>query len=470
MTGGNGVGVEPVKYQFGPRFQRDVLTLAVRDPAFLTQVRDAIDPRYFERDEDAILARLLLRHFDRFRERPTRDRLLAKIERHAERFKLDDDLRGTLQKNAKRLYDRDLPTDATWVREHVGEFGRIQATKAAILDVVQHLGEPVEGEAEGDRFDAIIPKIQRALAVGTGRSLGLQVFDDPAHHIRHRSPTDNPTLRIRTGFKTLDHVMRGGAGAGRLCLVMGESGIGKSSFLVNVACAPARAGKRVVYISTEMPEYDVLIRCLSRLTKTEIPEVEEQSPTFQEAAEQLAGLGGIDRYLRIVRVYPDSPVTTVRSVLSRVEAHDGVRPDLIVVDYADELRPPRRETRSTEDSSYAAFGAVYSELISVAMDWSCPVWTAAQVRREFYDHEAPGLAAVGESLKKAQMAHLVCSLSQTEVEEKKHRLRLFVAKHRAGRAKFSIPLRADLKRCLLREIHPEKKREQDDARTERARA
>jgi replicative DNA helicase len=220
----------------------------------------------------------------------------------------------------------------------------------------------------------------------------------------------------------------------------------------------------VVIVTTEMPEYDVMVRCLANLTNRKIDNVEAEAPTFRKAARKMADLGGMDKYLRIVRIKPGSPVTQVRSVISRLEAVDGVKPDLVVVDYADELRAAvRTQGGSEDDTSYAAYGNVYAELIAVGVDWSCPVWTGCQLRRQQYGEDTPGLEGVADSLKKAQMAHLVVSIGQTDTQEATGGMGLYVAKHRGGRSKLTINLKTDFARCRIRQKGRPKDDEEDGA-------
>jgi DNA repair protein RadA/Sms len=80
-----------------------------------------------------------------------------------------------------------------------------------------------------------------ALRTGRGRPVALVPLDG--------ATADVP--RTITGIAEFDRVTGGGFVAGSALLVGGDPGIGKSTILIQVAAALARAGGRVVYISGE---------------------------------------------------------------------------------------------------------------------------------------------------------------------------------------------------------------------------
>jgi DNA repair protein RadA/Sms len=66
--------------------------------------------------------------------------------------------------------------------------------------------------------------------------------------------------RAATGFAELDRVLGGGLVPGSLVLVGGDPGIGKSTLLLQLACALAGAGQRVLYVTGEESEAQIRLR------------------------------------------------------------------------------------------------------------------------------------------------------------------------------------------------------------------
>jgi DNA repair protein RadA/Sms len=66
--------------------------------------------------------------------------------------------------------------------------------------------------------------------------------------------------RSATGFAEIDRVLGGGLVPGSLLLVGGDPGIGKSTLLLQLACALAAAGQRVLYVTGEESEDQIRLR------------------------------------------------------------------------------------------------------------------------------------------------------------------------------------------------------------------
>jgi replicative DNA helicase len=69
----------------------------------------------------------------------------------------------------------------------------------------------------------------------------------------------------KTGFPRLDKALGGGLGIG-LCSVGGLSGIGKTTFTMQVADNLAASGQDVIIFSLEMSKFDLISKSISRLT------------------------------------------------------------------------------------------------------------------------------------------------------------------------------------------------------------
>lgn len=68
------------------------------------------------------------------------------------------------------------------------------------------------------------------------------------------------TPRRTTGVSEFDRVLGGGIVPGAVILLSGEPGVGKSTLLLDVAAASARAGRRVLYVSGEESAAQVRMR------------------------------------------------------------------------------------------------------------------------------------------------------------------------------------------------------------------
>jgi len=448
-------GVAKYHYPFAQGFQRSVVSLMLRDPTFLFELTDVLDASYFEYEYIALVAGIALRHAKKHHEIPSQATVTEKCNRFIERHGLDPGLADQVRQYVAEIYKYDLPSDRKYVQEKVADFGRMRALTQGLQESIEILRDHAD---DSEKHFEILPLIQRALLKGSGVGTGIEVFTNADNPSRCRSTIADPKRRVATTFSKIDSALRGGLGGGQLGLVLGRTGLGKSSFLVNMAAASSMQGQRVVYITNELPAYDVFVRCLARLTGQAISDVETETDDYKAGARHLRSLGG--GTIHIWYVNPGAPVSSVRAVVARSALDDGRGPDVLFVDYADELSPTRQHgTSQKNDTTYMVFGDVYAELISLAHDWSCPVWTASQIQRSRYDRQdSVGMDAVSDSVKKIQKAHIVMSLSQTDIEREQGRMTLFVEKVRSGPDRFKIPLQVDLSRCLIRQRGPEEER------------
>ncbi|MDB6132471.1 MAG: helicase [Verrucomicrobiales bacterium] len=74
----------------------------------------------------------------------------------------------------------------------------------------------------------------------------------------------NPVLipHYRTGFPTLDHMLKGGLRGGQLCIIAGRTGGGKTALAMNLAVQAALGGTPVAAFSLEMSDMDLITRCI----------------------------------------------------------------------------------------------------------------------------------------------------------------------------------------------------------------
>jgi hypothetical protein len=445
-----------VAYSFGPEYQEVLLAAIVQDPVLLVEHRDALDPAYFEHYDHQLICRVLLQFYDRHRSRPSRVALLEELRQESVRFQWVDDDRGRVLGLAEALCAKQIGnSDLSAVRERALGFARHQALKSAILqsvDVVnQHAMDP------DTDLEPLVPLLYRALSMGQAKPVGVNIMDflRDMEGLRRMDTISDPRYRVQTGFPTLDKYLDGGLGAGEIGFVIAESNKGKSMLLLNFAGNAVRGGKRVVYFTFELKPYEVGIRFIAKVTGCSIADVKQQSPTYVAKVDQ------IDRILKgrtFVPIYLSPSAATasaLRGSLTQIEMTSGWRPDLIVVDYLDEMRPSssaRGRGGRDEDSMYNTYGDLTAALIDLSVDYKCPVWSASQIKREGYGGE-PALEHVGRSMQKVDKAEVIVSINQNQEETEHGKLRLKVIKNRRGGGKnMYVRCRVDFASASIYEV------------------
>ena len=107
----------------------------------------------------------------------------------------------------------------------------------------------------------------------------------------------------------------------------------------------------------------------------------------------------------------------------------GKKIDLLIVDYADLLRPL---TTNKNSNSYSEGGAVYEELRGVAGILQIPVWTASQANRGAAQNDIIEGDDISESYKKLMTGDFVASMARTTENKNTNTARIHIIKNRFG--------------------------------------
>ena len=127
---------------------------------------------------------------------------------------------------------------------------------------------------------------------------------------------------------------------------------------------------------------------------------------------------------------------TIKMHVERIQMLTNTKIDLIVVDYADLLRPAVAERNS---NSYSEAGSVYEELRAVAGELQVPVWSASQAHRGAHELDEIQAQNVADSYRKIMTGDFVISLSRKMEDKQGNTARIHVIKNRFGADGMTFP-------------------------------
>jgi len=229
---------------------------------------------------------------------------------------------------------------------------------------------------------------------------------------------------IPTGFVMVDLKLKG-LRPGQLVVIAGTTGMGKTSFAMNVAMNVAKK-KRVAVFSLEMTREELIGRAIVSLANVN----ESEMGQAREAAEAIRAAGkafkALDMYI------DDKGGATVEYI--KAQCH-RIKPALIVIDYLGlmDMRQRKGGTRENEVS------ATTRALKVLAKECKCVVLLLAQLNRGV-DNRAdkkPVLSDLRESGSIEQDADIVMFLHRPGKYDEKADQKaavLDIAKHRNGQA------------------------------------
>jgi replicative DNA helicase len=226
---------------------------------------------------------------------------------------------------------------------------------------------------------------------------------------------------ISTGWPRMDEIVKGGLGKSELGVVVAPTGAGKSMVLVHLATQALLKGKTVVYYTLELK--DTVVGQRFDCCITDVP-LNEHMQRQKEIITKVKDLEGT----LIIKEYPtkSASVSTLKNHIEKLRKR-GIEPDMILVDYADLLRPPRATGEKRHELE-----ETYEGLRGLAQSYEIPCWTASQTNRGGLNAEVITMESISEAFNKCFVADFIFSLSRTVQDKQANKGRIFIAKNRNG--------------------------------------
>lgn len=402
---------------YGTGFQNKVLAVLIKDRVFLQQVHDIIDPKYFSSESSQWIAKTILKYFEQYKSPPTLEALKIYVDQ------VDVDvLKTTIIENIKEVLRFAESEDFQFVKDKTLEFCKNQKIKGAILKSVELL--------KSGKYDEIKLSIDDAMKAGSDKNIGHEYIDDIALRF-----VENKRNTIPTPWDVINEIMDGGLGTGEMGVFVAPAGIGKSMALVNIAAHAAKKGLNVIYYTLELSETYVGARFDSHYTG-----IPSQDLKFhqEEVVETLKGVKG----KLIIKYYP-TKTASVNTIAAHIDKciMQGVKPDVILLDYADLLRDTGVKGAVRND---IMLGNIYEELRGLAGTYGVPLYTASQANRSALEEDIIEADKIAESYAKVMVADFVVSLSRKTADKISGTGRWHVIKNRFGPDGLTFPSKMNM--------------------------
>ena len=370
--------------QYGHTFQTKVITSLLNDRSFLQQVSDIIEPTYFESQSNNWIVAKIMSYYEKYRTAPTAEVFKSEL------IQVEDKvLKSTIADSLKESAKYKDSTDAEYVKSTTLEFCKNQKMKVAIIESVDLL--------KSGKYELIKKKVDNALKAGTDKDIGHDYIIDIVARYEEGARTC-----VSSGWNVIDDITNGGLAAGELGVIIAPAGGGKSWGLVSLAANAVREGKRVVYYTLELNQFYVARRFDAFFTKIAFQNLSEEhaQEKIRSAMETLKGE-------LIVKYYP-TKTASINTITSHIEKciSQGKPPDLVIVDYADLIRPAKAGDKRLE------LNDIYEDLRGIGGTYGIPIWTASQANRSALEDDVIEGGKVSESYNKIMIADFIMSLSR----------------------------------------------------------
>jgi len=391
--------------KYGKAFQEGLVQLIFQDRPFADQITEVLDVGFLELEYLQVVLQKILDYRTRYQVHPSVSAFDTIINTEM------DSEEQIIQTQVRDYFDKihaSEPTDIKYIKETSLDFCRKQNLKEAMLKSV--------GLLQNCSFDEISTVINEALKLGSNTDFGYDYLADFETRFipRFRGP-------VTTGWNDIDALMGGGLGKSELGVVVAPTGAGKSMVLVHLGAAAIQEGKTVVHYTLELQDTVIATRYDSCITGLPLSDLIGFKEEIYEKVKEVEGK-------LIVKEYPtkSASTNTIKNHLSRLLKR-GIKPGLIIVDYADLLKPVvvRKEKRNELES-------IYEELRGLSTEFECPIWTASQTNRSGLNAEVITMEQISEAFNKCFVADFIMSVSRTIEDKQKNEGKIFIAKNRNG--------------------------------------
>ena len=411
--------------KYGKSFQEKLVQLILQERTFADQIWEVLDVNFLELKYLQVFVGKIFGYKKKYGVHPSPS-IMATIVR--------SDLDGedeAVQKQVRDFFIK-VTTDgyevdgAEYIKEISLDFCRKQKLKEAILKSIDLL--------QKSSFENISALINEAIKLGSDTNFGYdyKVDFEQRFELRPRKP-------MSTGWNMIDQICVGGLGRGELGVVIAPTGAGKSMALVHLGSQALKLGKTVIHYTLELQDISIASRYDSCITGVNLSDLHDFKEHIYDKVQDIEGN-------LIVKSYPtkSASTNTLKTHLERLKQR-GVDFDMIIVDYADLLRPTevRKEKRIELES-------IYEELRGISQEFDCPIWTASQTNRSGLNAEVITMESISEAFNKCFVADFIISLSRTIQDKSSNTGRMYVAKNRNGPDGLIFPIFMDTKNVKIK--------------------
>ena len=317
-----------------------------------------------------------------------------------------------------------IVADHALLRRLIEASSKIMATAYAIPE------DPKKAADEAETLIYSVARQQEKEEVVPMRDL----VDESLIQLEHIQQRDSAFAGVPTGFHDLDELLSG-LQAGNLVVVAARPGVGKSSFVTNLARNVAMGdhvhpGAPVVMFSLEMSRFEIGMRLLCAESKVPWDKIRAARVAAEDWTHIVEAAEALHEAPLFIVDSGNVSIVDIRAKARRLKSKNGL--GLVIVDYLQLMSGHlRTESRQQEVAE------ISRSLKLLAKELSVPVIAVSQLNRnpEARADKRPQLSDLRESGAIEQDSDIVMFIHRDDASEdlaKKNTAQIIVAKHRNG--------------------------------------
>jgi replicative DNA helicase len=401
-------------------FEKVLCFKALSDSTYLASIADFVNPNYFKDKNIGTIFKIITAFYEKRNKLPTNTELKS--------YLTTDELKESYKTVIESLRSIDKNLDKDELYENTERFLKEKAVYHTMLEVA---GDIASGEID---TSSILSKIEKSCSINLITDKGLDLYGDVDKIIED---LQNVQHSIPSKWPWLDDLLNGGfLRDGRsLYIFAGESNIGKSIFLGNIAANIANQGKTVLLITLEMSELLYARRICSNITKIAINSLSTSTGTLKTMLTENRD----DTNGRIlIKEFPPSTITPsyLKGYIKKI-TDTGIRIDAIVLDYLNLMHS------TVGNNSYERIKYIAEQVRAMSYTFSCPIISATQINRSGFNTENPDMTTISESIGLCATADCITSIFQNDEDRELGVIRLGMMKNRYGARGTTQAMRID---------------------------
>jgi len=397
-------------------FENVLMYNALTDSGYLSTIADNVQPEFFK-SKDISDIFTIIKEFNE-----TRNKLPTTTE--IKQYLVTDQLKETFRRLVGSFAEIDKGIDKDELIENTEQFLKEKAVYCTMMESAEAISK---GEVD---TSVILDKFEKSCNISLVTDLGLSVKDNIDDIIEDLTTVED---KIPSSWEWLDDSLDGGfiKDGKSLYVFAGETNIGKSIFLGNVAANIANQGKNVLLVTLEMSELLYARRICTHVSKIPMKEMAVNGASLRAAMTE--GEGNV-----YIKEFPPSTITpnTIKAFAKKF-TDQGIHLDAIVIDYLNLIHSP------IGNNSYERIKNVTEQVRAISYVFNCPIISATQLNRAGFDQDNPDLATISESIGLAATADVILSIFQNDEDRDLGIIRLGMMKNRYGPRGMTQPMRID---------------------------
>jgi replicative DNA helicase len=358
-------------------FERVLIYNAIFDQVYLETVINHLKPSYFKNKSIKTIFECLNSYYLEYNKTPN----ITELKTHL----VDPDKREALKEVILSFQNLDKKYDKDVLLKNTERFLK----EKSVLNTV--LKTSVDIQSGNINASEILKNFESACNISLVEDIGFDYLESIDQHCKDIQKVFKV---ISTGWKWLDDKLGGGfmADGRALYVFFGQTNVGKSIFLGNIATNLLSKNKTVVLISLEMPEHVYAKRISAQLSKIPFKDLALQIDPLKETLNSYKVKNQNAKL--IIKEFPTKSVSPlqIKAYLEKLKK-SGISPDAIVLDYLNLLAPNTKGT-----NSYEAVKEITEQVRALSYYFSCPVVSATQANRSAYQKQNPDMDTTSESM------------------------------------------------------------------------